>query len=401
MKNNFYVNIVMVVFFLSAASVFVSSVAIYQTISIMRGESLEHTSSQSTPESLRANDSSEYLAASAGSEASPYASEEMIVPEQDPQLLVFGSIPYWDQRRAISVFKENVDVFDIISVFWYLLEEDGAISTYQYANEDGSLIDFAHEHGVKVLALIANLPEDDVWDWERVDNVIRSDERRKQHIADILALVEERGFDGVKIDYEFLRNSQTEDFTAFIEELASELHDRDKLLAVAIHAQLPGGPSRGQDIPRLQSADILSFMTYDEHWDTSEPGPPASLPWVRRVVEYAISIGVDRQKIFMGIPLYGYDWPQEGGDWGKARGIEYDEITRLANKHDVEITYHPEATSPYFSYFENGIAHEVWFENSFSFDDKLRLAKELGVGGILFWRQGREDGRVYDILLGE
>lgn len=314
-------------------------------------------------------------------------------------LKVFGSIPYWDQPRAIAMFKKHVDVFDIISVFWYRLDGSGDIVKYEYAKEDASLISFAHENDVKVLALIANLPEDDDWDASLVENVINNEASRTAHIADIVALVKSQGFDGVNIDYEFLRNRQTEDFSSFIAELGTALRADNKILAVAIHAQTQDGPTRGQDIVELQKhVDILSFMTYDEHWETGEPGPPASLPWVREVLVHARSLGVDMQKIFMGIPLYGYDWPEEAGGWGNATGREYEEIVKIANEHDVEIQFDETAQTPVFEYEKNGVNHEVWFENVESFAPRIDLAEEFGVAGVMFWRQGREDERIYEVL---
>lgn len=314
-------------------------------------------------------------------------------------LKIFGSIPYWDQPRAVAMFKKHVELFDVISVFWYRLDDSGDIVTYDYAKEDASLITFAHENDVKVLALIANLPENDDWDATLVENVIGDEASRTAHIADILALVEKRNFDGVNIDYEFLRNRQAENFTTFIAELGEALSAKGKILAVAIHAQTEGGPTRGQDIAALQEhVDILSFMTYDEHWETGEPGPPASLPWVREVLEHARSLGVDMQKIFMGIPLYGYDWPEEGGGWGSATGREYEEIVKIANSNDVDVLFDENAQTSYFFYEQDGVRRQVWFENVKSFTPRISLAEEFGVAGVMFWRQGREDERIYDVL---
>lgn len=314
-------------------------------------------------------------------------------------LKIFGSIPYWDQPRAVSMFKKHVDVFDIISVFWYRLDEDGDIVKYDYAKEDTSLITFAHENDVKVLALIANLPEDDDWDPDLVENVITDEQSRAMHIADIRAIVKKHNFDGVNIDYEFLRNRHQEDYTAFIAELGEALRADGKILAIAVHAQTPGGPTRGQDLAALQNhADILSFMTYDEHWETGDAGPPASLPWVREVLEHARSLGVDMQKIFMGIPLYGYDWPEKDGGWGRATGREYEEIVSIANDYDVDVHFDETAQTPFFSYEKGGVEHEVWFENVESFEPRIRLAEEFGVAGVMFWRQGREDERIYQVL---
>lgn len=319
-------------------------------------------------------------------------------PAYDSDMQVFGSIPYWDQTRAISVFKENVDAFDVISVFWYRLDEDGAIVKYRDAKEDLSLIKYAKDNDVKILALIANLPEDDDWDPDRVDAAIGDEDARAAHIAAIVDLVVSKGFDGASIDYEFLRNRQTESFSIFISELAAALHAEARVLSVAVHAQTPNGAKRGQDIVSLQAADIISLMTYDEHWETGDAGPVASLPWVRRVLDHMVDLGIDMRKVYMGIPLYGYDWPRQGSGWGDAAGIEYEEAITRIERYDASVEFDESAVAPRFSYVSGGVGHQVWFEDVRSFEAKYELAKEFNVGGILFWRQGREDMRIYDIL---
>jgi spore germination protein len=308
--------------------------------------------------------------------------------------IIFGSIPYWDQDRAVADFKQHADTYDIISMFWYRLDPDGGIVKYRYAKEDPSLLAFARARGVKTLALIANLPENGDWDPDRVEAAIGSPEARAAHIAAIRALAEEKGFDGINVDYEFLRDSQTEDFSAFIRDLAAGLHADGRILAVAIHAQYAGGPTRGQDLRALQAADILAFMTYDEHWETSGPGPVASLPWVREVLTYALSLGLDPKKIYMGLPLYGYDWPQGG----TAEGREYEDVVRIANLDGSEVRFDAFAASPVVTYRDGGEQRELWFENVESFTAKYRLADEYDLGGVHLWRLGREDMRIYEVL---
>jgi len=322
-----------------------------------------------------------------------------LLPERAPgDLHIFASIPYWDQERAIADFKEHVGAYDIVSFFWYRLDENGGIGKYENATEDVASVRFAQENGVKVLALIANLPEDGEWDTARVDKVIATPEARTAHIAAIMQLVDSKGYDGINIDYEFLEDRQTESFSAFITELASALHAKDKILAVAIHAQVARGEKRGQDMRALQAADILAIMTYDEHWETSEPGPIASLPWVREVLDYADDLDIARERIFLGLALYGYDWPQDGERWGAARGVEYEDVLRISAAQGAELQFNTDSMAAHFSYDMNGIFHHVWFEDVDSFRAKYELAQAHGLGGVHLWRLGRQDERIYEVL---
>ena len=314
-------------------------------------------------------------------------------------LFVLGSIPYWDQTRAFSMFQKHVDDTDALSLFWYRLDENGSIGKYQYTSEDMSIVRFAQEKGVKVLALIANLPDDGNWDSSRVQKVIDTEEARRAHIASIVELVESKDFDGVNIDYEFLEDAQTGDYTAFINELGDALHARGKILVVAIHAQQQGTETRGQDIPSLAGADYLGYMTYDQHYETSDPGANAEIAWMRDVLQYAQSQGVPMRKILLGIPLDGYDWANDHGEWHEANGVDYQSALALAERQNAELKYDTTVESPYFEYTDDsGVPHQVWFDDARSFKPKYDLAKEFGVGGLLPWKFGAEDEKIYDII---
>ena len=329
--------------------------------------------------------------------------EPMIVKNEsrnEGPLLIFGSIPYWNQPAAVAMFKKHVDTVDFLTVFWYRLDDNGAIVPYTAAREDPALVQYAHDNGVKVLALIANLPEDGDWDSERVQRVIESPDARRAHISAIVALLESKGFDGVNVDYEFLKDSQTAAYTAFVNELGAALHERGKILKVAIHAQRRGTETRGQDMVALaKGADYLGFMTYDQHWETSDPGANAEIGWMRDVLQYALQLGVPMNKVALGIPLDGYNWPKEDGEWGEADGIEYKDAVELADDEGAEIKYDKTVEAPYFEYGNSdGTENEVWFENLDSFIPKYNLAKEFGVAGLMLWKFGEEDERIYDVI---
>lgn len=317
-------------------------------------------------------------------------------------LTVVTGIPYWEQTRAFRAFQDHVREIDEVSLFWYFLAKDGTIKQYADAQDPTNIITFAHQHGVKVLALIANLPEEKgtTWDWERVRRATSTSTARQRHVKAIVGLVERHGYDGINIDYETLRQQQTSSFTAFIRELASALHRRGKLLKVAIQPRTTNRYTNGQDwVAIARAVDQFSIMTYEEHWKESQPGPVASLPWVRRVLTFARSLGVPREKIWLGVPLYGYDWPQQpNGSFGTARGLEYEDVLALDRTYQVRSSFAFPTASPHFSYARDDQRHEVWYENNLSFTTKLILAREFQIGGITLWRLAGEDQRIWSVL---
>ncbi len=317
--------------------------------------------------------------------------------------LTLGWIPFWDQGPAFASFKQHPDLFSHVSLFWYLLRSDGSVKKYIYAQEDASIINFARARGVKVLALVANLPDEDEggdWDAVRVNKVIGTAPAREKHIADLVSLAKRKGFDGINIDYEALKGYQKESFTLFIKDLASELHQNGKILAVALHPKLRendpaySNGSQAQDWGKLAGyADQLHLMTYEQHWETSGPGPIAAAPWVKSILNYAKRL-IPSYKLFAGVPLYGYDW----GGGAKAEGLTYQEVQSLINKYKPKIVWDSSAQTHHFSYNAGGTGHSVWYEDNSSFNAKLDLFNSLGVPNLAFWRLGGEDTRVWPTL---
>lgn len=107
---------------------------------------------------------------------------------------------------------------------------------------------------------------------------------------------------------------------------------------------------------------------------------------VRRVVEYALT-RIPREKINLGIPNYGYDWPLPFvmGETA-ATTIGNIEAVTIAAINNVSIQFDNTAMAPFFTYTENGISHEVWFEDVRSMQAKFDLVKEYQLKGMGYWQ---------------
>lgn len=322
--------------------------------------------------------------------------------KRDKQLLLRGSIPYWDQEKAYSSFSQNVGKFDYISLYWYYLGADGTIKKYRGAKEDTSIIKFAHDNNVKVGAIVTNLLDDEElgWNSKRVEKFITDDEIREQHAREIRDKLNSTGFDGVIVDYELVDANQKENFTKFIKVLSSQIHKDGKFVTVALHPK-SGDDKKGEEISRFQDwkeiaryADQLSIMAYGEHGDEGEAGPIASIGWVEEIVNYALSLKIPREKLFLGIPLYGYKWQKDSSE--NAEGLTFEQVQKIVNKNQIEILWKEEVKSPYFEYEEDGDEYEVWFENARSVAEKINLADTKGFAGINFWRLGGEDPQIWE-----
>ena len=324
---------------------------------------------------------------------------------------ILGWIPYWDQSNAFDSFKNNAEIFDYISLFWYYLDSNEKIKKYTSAIEDENIINFAHQKGVKVLAVIANLPdytEGGDWNSERVEEIISSASLRQRHINDIVELVRRNNFDGVDIDYEALKKTDRNNFTIFIKELSKVLHNEGKLLGVAIHPKTSENKpsedngSHAQDWEKLHPyIDQMYFMLYSEYNLETKPGPNASVNWADKILDYAVNkVKVPKEKIFFGIPFYGHEWvkTEKNQYQGLDSDVTFSNVKFLSEDNNLPFKWDEASKTPYFVYTKNGKEHIIWFENSDSFEAKLFLKEKYGIPNLGFWRLGAEDLKVWEIL---
>ncbi len=134
---------------------------------------------------------------------------------------------------------------------------------------------------------------------------------------------------------------------------------------------------------------INLFSTHLYHEWGYTYGPPmavAPIPSVRRVLEYAVT-EIPPEKISMGIPNYGYDWPLPfvRGETA-ARSIGNQEAVAIAAANNAVIQYDETSQAPFFEYTSQGTQHIVWFEDVRSILAKFRLVKEFGFPRVDYWQ---------------
>lgn len=327
-----------------------------------------------------------------------------------------------------DTFKDHYWLFDEINPVWYNLNpdyfEDGQapiVHTYNAEKDKNAIITLARKHGIKLVPSIQNWGENN-FDDQVLVKIIQDPGKRAKHVREIVDLVTENGYDGIDIDYEALRTSARGDFSAFIAELGEELHKRGKLLSVAVYAKTFDAQWAGagaQDWAELAKyADSLKIMGYDFHWSTQHPGPLAPLDWLEKVLIYAQGIPEVKGKLIVGLPLYGLNWEawKTSDDRGPAASEAMYEGDKgaiaLRNKYKSEVkrdnTRHYPCNcnfstnvEPYFIYYdEAGKKHIVYYQNAKATRARLELIKKYRhlVKGITFWRLGREDPEIWQVV---
>lgn len=117
---------------------------------------------------------------------------------------------------------------------------------------------------------------------------------------------------------------------------------------------------------------------------------------VNEVLSYAVT-EIPPQKLLMGIPLYGYDWPipYEQGIT-KATSLSPQRAIEIAYENGVDISYNEASQAPWFRYAED--THEIWFEDARSINAKLKLLDRYNLAGIGYWNLARDFPQNWAVL---
>jgi len=127
-------------------------------------------------------------------------------------------------------------------------------------------------------------------------------------------------------------------------------------------------------------------MTYEWGYTYGPAMAVAPVNRVREVLDYAVT-EIPREKIYMGIPNYGYDFilPYVQGV-SRADSVSNVGAVQLAADIGEAILYDETAQAPYFIYYDDqGRQHQVWFEDARSIEAKLDLFSEYGFEGVGYW----------------
>ncbi len=287
-----------------------------------------------------------------------------------------------------------------LTSFSYGFRSDGSL----IVPDDQTLRQNATRYRVAPVLLLSTLREDGSFSSEKAETLL-TDPALQQKIATSLKNeTTSRSFTAVDVDFEFIDPALREQYAAFIALLHDTLSPAGVSTFVSLapkyRADQPGRLYGAHDYALLSAAaDRCLLMTYEWGYRNSMPMAVAPIDRVREVVDYALS-EMSPEKIFLGFPNYGYDWPLpwvEGQT--PARSLGNAEAMALAARYGAVIEYDERTRSPHFRYrAEDGIEHEVWFEDVRSINAKCDLVFEKGLAGVSIWNIMREYAGMFTMI---
>ena len=286
-----------------------------------------------------------------------------------------------------EVLRKTLPYLTYLTIFTYGITEEGEL----IGIEDEELIRMAKDFGVAPLMLISTLTEEGTFSNELAHVILNDENVQNNLIENVLRNLREKGYYGLDIDFEYVLPEDRDAFVNFIqrvnERITPEGFQLFTALAPKVSADQPGLLYEAHDYPRIgEASDRVLLMTYEWGYTYGPPMAVAPVNRVREVLDYAVT-EIPREKIYMGIPNYGYDFILPFvAEQSRADSLSNVEAVELAADVGATIQFDETAMAPFFIYYDDqGRQHRVWFEDARSILAKLDLYSEYNFEGVGYW----------------
>jgi len=333
---------------------------------------------------------------------------------------------YVNDEPSYSSLKQHIREIDMLFPDWlHVVSADGTLAgaTPMFPVHLYPVVDKDGVHGVDPENRIARLiratkgsmevfpmlndynPVTQDWDGDAIDQMLQNPAAR-QWLHDQLDkfLDANPQYHGICLDFEAFPHPSRDRklYADWIAELYRDFHAKNLRLYVNVAIG-----NKDWYLKKLAAnTDGVILMDYDQHEDSSDPGPVAAESWFDTNLLNMLK-AIPRQKIICGIGNYGYDWSLPVPEKGKSPANKVLDVTDLtvqqawqrAAEASADVHFFGDELNPYFEYVDEDakVRHVVWFLDGVTALNEMRDARQMGIRTFALWRLGEEDSSLWSI----
>lgn len=292
-----------------------------------------------------------------------------------------------------EVLVRTLPYLTYLTLFTYGFTPSGELvdmGITEYGIDEDELIALSRKYSVAPIMHLSTLTDEGLFSSELGNAILNDRQSQQVLINNLIEKLKEKNYYGLDVDFEYLDSSNRDLYTGFIDNLRRQLNENGFILITALapksYAEQPGDFYESHDYGGIGAvSDYVLLMTYEWGYAFGPPMAVAPLDQVIKVVEYGVSV-IERNKIFLGVPNYAYDWPlpYEKGKT-KAKKISNVDAVNLAISKGVTIQFDEVMQCPFYNYNEDGITHVVWFDDARSIEQKMNIVPKYGLYGVSYW----------------
>lgn len=325
---------------------------------------------------------------------------------------IIGFLPYWLLDKADKDYRKHLTT---LTYFGLALDTDGKpIYLVNPGEEDPGWTALKSDRWEKQknkakslkLSLLVHSADDEV-----IRTLLVSPkEKAAALVAEVAPVMKKRGFTDLNLDIESFSVASDGATRAFTEFVGTVIRDAKDNGIESVTVEIPPIALFRNNIADPVAlgavADRVVLMTYDYHYSGSFlAGPVAPVGGAGTVREFDVTMAVSeavrqipKEKIILGIPLYGYEWetvektPGSATIPGSAQTASSRRIAELLRScASCSAIIDDVAKEPYIVYDDGGHFQQLFYENGVSMKEKIALVQEYGLAGVALWALGYED----------
>ena len=304
---------------------------------------------------------------------------------------------YYSQYVSAPVRNGEIEGINVVSPSFYEITSSGDIDA-NIGRNGQNYVEWAHTNGYKVWPMVSN---SELGDLDAMSEILSTFENRAYLIDNIIDELIDAGVDGVNIDFENMYQTDKDNYSRFIIELAPRLREAGLTLSVDVTAP-DGSETWSLCFDRNiigKVADYIIFMGYDQNGVSStEAGTVAGADWVElNIKKFLGQEGVSADKLILAMPFYTRLWQESNGTLTSS----VVNMRSVTIPDGVEKTWDENTKQYYIEYERNGTTYKMWIEDEESLKAKMDLINQYELAGGAFWSKDRESNTVWAIIAEE
>ncbi len=306
---------------------------------------------------------------------------------------IFGYAPYWTLPLS-----SGFDVKDLTTLAYFSVDANpnGTLDKSGpgwngYESQDlVNLVNRSHAAGDRVVLTVTDFSQSSL-------DAITSDPSAGARLsAALISAVSAKNLDGVNFDFEGEGSADQRGLTRLITQVSKALHAANPHWQVTMAVYASSAADRGgfYNIAALSPAvDGFFVMAYEMN---NAAVPSATAPLVgggytpTEAVKQFTAV-VPPQKVILGVPYYGYDWPTSGGTLTAHATGGNTPLSDAVIASSGHPTYWDPATDSSWTSYKVGTQwHETFFDNPTSLALRAQVANSFHIAGLGIWALGMD-----------
>jgi spore germination protein YaaH len=314
-----------------------------------------------------------------------------------------------DGAASVHSFEAHRDKIDILVPTWYSVDASGLVA----GGPNNTVLREAKAAHIAVIPIVA------MFDKDGAHKLFGDTKAQAEMNAALVRECKANGYAGIQFDLENISWTDRDGLTALVASSAATLHREGLQIQIATVPNAPGHPGNTEfgrwifedwrgvyDLKALAaSVDLICLMTYDQHTRWTVPGPVGGWGWTRENLRYALQF-VPREKLSLGIALYGYHWYTGNPGLGKteqkpnptADYISAPDALYLRDTFHGQQQWDPIDHAAFFWFYRDQMREWIFYTDKQTFEDRYELVKEQGLEGFCSWVLGEEDPSIWTVL---